>query len=270
MSASAVLRRRLAAALRDLRTQRGLSQEEVANALGTSARTIIRTEKGETALSASVLCGFLDVCEADRETKERLTELGKHTRRRGGWWSPFRDIFPGPYLQFEDEGALVRNYEPLLVPGLLQTEEYVREGVTPQPQRERYVEVRMRRQRRITTGDLQLRAVIDEAVLYRIGDGKTAHNQLRHLFEATRLPNVTVRVVTKSPVAHPAIGYPFVIVSFPSAVDRDVAMMETLTGERYAIDTDEVAMCNRLFGRLEDWALNETDSTELIREYLKP
>lgn len=256
MSASAVLRRRLATQLREIRLAAGLSQDHLAEAMDVSLRTVMRAEGAETTLKAADLARFLEVCGADRETRDRLVELGQQARKRGGWWSAYRDLLPGPYVQLEAEATAVRTYQPLLVPGLLQTERYARALLTTVPTDspeniERHVEAKLARQERVRSGDLAMHAVIDESALARIGDDDLAREQLKHLQALAKLPNVTLLAVPWTAGLYPAAGLAFVVLSFAAAIDPDVAMAETIGGERYFDDAEEVAVMNARFTDIE-------------------
>lgn len=269
MSASAVLRRRLATRLRDLRVRAGLSQDEIIDRANVDRRTIVRAESGEITLSARYLARYLDVCGVDRETRAELLELGTQARKRGGWWVAYKDLYAGPYLQLEAEASEVCNYEPLLVPGLLQTPEYMRVAMrsTSEAQVERHIEARQRRQERVTSGALTVRAVLDEAVLWRMGAGAAAHGQLEYLLDMAALPNVDIRVVPWSAGVYPGTRFSLAILRFPETVDPDLAMTETAIGERYADDADEVAALDALYHETQAAALSQELSADLVRTH---
>lgn len=159
----------------------------------------------------------------------------------GGWWSSYRDLLPGPYVQLEAEATLVRNYQPSKVPGLLQTSDYARAVVRassltiPPEEVERRVAVRMKRQERLRGDDpLTLHVLLDEAVLRRRAGGPDITcGQLERLIEAAELPNVTIRVLSYEAGLYPAVGNPFVILTFADSVDPDVVLCENRVGERY-------------------------------------
>ena len=61
--------------------------------------------------------------------RDGLIQLTRDARQPG-WWHSFRDVLPNPYevyIGLEAGAASIRNFEPIVVPGLLQTEEYARE-----------------------------------------------------------------------------------------------------------------------------------------------
>lgn len=273
MSASLVLRRRLAGELRALRLQAGLSQEQVAEYLDASAYKIVRIENAQSTVGMSDLRQLLTLYEVDAETRERLIELGRNARKRGGWWSSYRDLLPGPYVQLEAEAAIVRNYQASIVPGLLQTSEYARAMVlaasraVADEEVERRVDARIKRQERLH-GDspLELRALIDEAVLHRrAGEPGIMRRQLEHLVEAAGLPNVSLRVLSYGAGLYPSIGNPFVVLTFAESVDPDVVLCENRVGERYFHDADEIAGFHADFRQMTKVSLDEAASVTLIK-----
>ncbi len=271
MSASVVLRRRLGNQLRELRSSVGIPQEDLAERIDVSRWTIMRTEAGENLIRAGDLTKWLDACGADPETRERLTELGKQARKRGGWWSAYRDLLPGPYVQLEAEAAKVRSYEPLMVPGLLQTEDYIRAGFellpgASQEYTDRHIEVRTRRQQRVASGDLAIHTVVDEAVLQRlVGNRDIMKAQLQHLVESIEQPNVTVRIIPFGAGMYRSMGLPFVILSFREPSDPDIVMAETLAGEKQFEEAEEIAMFNAVYDELDALTLGDEGSARRIK-----
>lgn len=274
MTASAVLRRRLGVEMRDLRLAADLPQGIVARRLEMSIRTIQRMEAGDTAVAVRDLRQMLAAYGADPDTRDRLIDLGKQARQRG-WWSPYRRLYPGPYIELEAGASWVRTYESSVVPGLLQTDEWMRYAFaalpTPPVDVDTHVDVRMRRQERVRTGELTLDALIDESVLHRIGegDGEIGRRQLVYLAEACHWPNVSVRVVPFSTGTHAGTGTPFTILRFPDPVDADIVMSETLAWERYFDDAREVAVYNAIFDAMDEIATNPDDTKTQLDEQLK-
>src|ERR1700689_4204887 len=125
----AVQRRRLRAELRKARLEAGLTQDQVAVAMDWSLSKLIRIENGSVGISTNDLKAILrlyKIVEADRTSD--LVALARAARERS-WWSVYRDVAPPRLLQlieYEAASFITRNFQPLLVPGLLQTEDYAR------------------------------------------------------------------------------------------------------------------------------------------------
>lgn len=267
-----MLRRRLAGELRTLRLRAGLSQEEVAEYLDASTNKVIRIENAQSSIGISDLRQLFTLFKVDADTRERLLDLGRNARKRGGWSSAYRDLLPGPYLQLEAEASTVRNYEASIVPGLLQTPDYARamvlassQTVTPE-EVERRVAARMKRQERLQSDNpLTLHALIDEAALRRrAGSPEAMRAQLERLIEASGLPNVVLRVLPYEAGLYPAVGNPFVILGFPEPIDPDVVLCEDRVGERYFHDSQDVARFHADYQRMIELSLGEDASVTLI------
>ena len=198
-----VRRRRLGQELRRLREQKGMTAEEVAEQLLVSQSKISRLENGRRSISqrdVRDLCGVYEV--EDQRIVDSLMQMAKESRQQG-WWHAFGDIPYSVYIGLETDAANLRVYEPQVVPGLLQTRQYAEAMISGRPAGgapddvEKRVEVRMRRQERITDPEdpLRLWAVVDEAALRRVvGNRAVMRDQLEHLVEQCQLPHVTVQV----------------------------------------------------------------------------
>jgi len=137
--------------------------------------------------------------------RDGLIQLTREARQPG-WWHSFRDVLPNPYkvyIGLEAGAASIRNFEPVVVPGLLQTADYAREIFRNGPIEldpdgvERLVEVRLARQEILTRDDRpRLWAVIDEAVIHRVvGSAEVMRGQLRHLADAAQQGKTTIQVM---------------------------------------------------------------------------
>jgi Domain of unknown function (DUF5753) len=172
-----------------------------------------------------------------------------------------RDILPNPYevyIGLEAGAASIRNFEPIVVPGLLQTEEYARKTLRNGPGEldredvERLVQVRMERQRILGREDRpRLWAVLDEAVIRRlVGGPEVMREQLRHLIDCAEQGKTTLQVVPFGAGAHAGTTGPFVILEFPEPTDPDVVYVETLAGDIYLEASPDVDRYALAFARL--------------------
>jgi transcriptional regulator with XRE-family HTH domain len=233
-----VQRRRLRTELRKARQDAGLTQEQVAAAMDWSLSKLIRIEAGSVGISTNDLKALLRHYQLDDpEVTSELVALARAARERS-WWSVYRDIAPPGLLQligYEAASFIIRNFETLLVPGLLQTEDYARavvpsleEGATTD-RVSTVVEIRMRRQEQLDRDDPPLLFfILDEAVVRRlIGGRDVMRRQIHHLIEMAARPNVTIEIVPFSAGTHPGLTGPFVIVEFPDPGDDDVLYLET-------------------------------------------
>jgi len=268
--------RRLALELLRRREAAGLTREEAARQLEWSTSTIFRIETGRSRPqpgNVRVLLGLYGVTGPERDGLIRLAREA----RQPGWWHSFRDVLPNPYevyIGLEAGAASIRNFEPNVVPGLLQTEEYARQTLRNGPGEldredvERLVQVRLERQRILGREDRpRLWAVIDEAVIRRVvGGPEVMREQLRHLIECAEQGKTTLQVVPFGAGAHAGTTGPFIILDFPEPTDPAVVYVETLAGDIYLEEPLDVDRYTLAFARLLAAALHPDDSVRLVQQ----
>lgn len=266
--------RRLAAQLRGLRASAGLSREEVVERTGVNVATLYRIEHGRVRPQARTLQALLQAYGVNTDQASELLALSRESGQRG-WLQGFTADLSDPYLtyiSFENEARSIRNYESLLLPGLLQTRHYARAvfavglpGASPD-EVERRVEVTMTRQAVLTRPEpVRLWAIVDEAALHRQVGGQTVmQDQLQYLTRAVASPAVTLQVISFQAGAHPGMPGSFTIVRFPGDQDPDVVYIGATAGEQLIEAEPEVARYNEAFQHLRAMALSPVDSGTLI------
>jgi transcriptional regulator with XRE-family HTH domain len=286
-------RRRLGGALRELRESTQLTLDDAGKPLQRSAATISRLENGKVKPRVLDVAVLLDLY-ADRrpdvvteDQRKRVLTLATESRREA-WFSPFRDVLAGTmisdhmrrYVEFETDASRIESYEPDVVPGLLQTESYIRAIAeryysenTPE-QRERFVAFRLARQNVLRRREepLQLHVVLGELVLRRpIGGPDVMREQLSALADQLRngLPNVTIQVAPASLLTRGAIGGPFVVMSFSDSQDDDLVYLEGRSGAEYLQGADDLKEYRALFHDLESSALDRDASLAMLEEAIK-
>ncbi|MGH3885413.1 MAG: DUF5753 domain-containing protein [Pseudonocardiaceae bacterium] len=145
------------------------------------------------------------------------------------------------YLGLEQAASVIRAYEPQLVPGLLQTEDYARAVMllrhlhASAGEIERRVALRMARQAFLSQpGAPELWVALDEAALRRpLGGQKVQRAQLLHLIEIAQLPNITLQIAPFEVGGHVATGGPFTILRFSEPGLPDIVYLEHLTSAVY-------------------------------------
>jgi transcriptional regulator with XRE-family HTH domain len=266
----AVRRRELGALLRTLRTEKGLTVEQVAEQLLCSPSKVSRMETGHGIATLrdirdlSNLYGVAD--EAQRDRMMRLAVEGKQQ----GWWEAY-DLPYSKYVGLEAEAVSIHGYQSSVVPGLLQTADYARalhEAAAPKLSPdiiEQRVEVRLIRQQLLVRENPPIfKEVIDEAALHRIVGGHAVMcRQLERLIEACRLPDVTIRVIPFTVGAHPALESNFKILEL-TLPSPDVVYVEGLLGSFYLERPEELESFNRVFDQLQTIALSPDETVELI------
>ncbi len=246
-----VLRMLLGAQLRRLREAQGVTRETAGWEIRASESKISRMELGRV--------GFKERDVADLLTLYGVTSSDERTAllalvgqaNTPGWWHRYGDLLPGwfqSYVGLESAATLIRTYEVQFVPGLLQTEEYVRAVIllghrsVSEDEIKRRVDLRLARQQVLTRPDpSRLWAVIDEAALRRtIGGPGVMRAQLEALVRATKLPNVTLQVMPFHAGGHAATGGGFTILRFPDQDLPDVIYLEQLISALYFDKRDDV------------------------------
>jgi transcriptional regulator with XRE-family HTH domain len=270
-------RRRLGAELKRCREAAGMTQEIVSRHFEWHSAKVTRIETARVAVTPRDVKDLLTLYGVtDDEYREALMALARRSREKT-WWADYRDLMrPGDFVGLEAGAASMRTWEPLVVPGLLQTEEYIRALIRsgrpsdPDKDIDRRISLRLARQARLT-GDrpLEFSAIIDESVVRReIGGRRVMADQLRHLIEATQLPNVTVQILPLDAGAHPFLGGPAALLEFREVTHLDVVYVEGLAGDYYEEQPNEVARYRQDFERLSARALDDRMSIKLIEGLL--
>jgi transcriptional regulator with XRE-family HTH domain len=163
--------RELGTRLRGLRTEHGLTVEEVAEKLLCSATKISRLETGARRPSLRDVRDLCALYEVDEPTSAELMGLARAAREQG-WWTRYEDLDLDPLIGLEQEAATITCYSINYIPGLLQTQEYARgiiEAVAPRMDPrilQQRVEARLRRQQLLLADSPpRYRVLLDEAVL---------------------------------------------------------------------------------------------------------
>ena len=273
-----VRRRRLALELRRLRETAKLTCEDVAERLECSASKISRVETGRVSVSPRDVRDMLQIYGVPEDQRDSLVQLARESRQKG-WWHAYGDsVQPhfGTYLGLESAASEIRIYEVNLIPGLLQTEEYARTVISagmvdkPRADIERSVALRMERQQVARTIMPKVWVVLDEAALRRqVGGPEVMRIQLEHLREIGSLRNVSLQVIPFGGGAHPAMGRPFVILSFGEDLDPDVVYLEDLTSVLWVENVYEIDRYNVFFHHLSATALSFESSAALMTAVLK-
>ncbi|GAA3127831.1 hypothetical protein GCM10017687_48370 [Streptomyces echinatus] len=182
------------------------------------------------------------------------------------------------YIGLETDAESLRVYEPQLVTGLLQTRAYAEalvQGALPETSTaeiDKRVQVRLRRQERITAAHnpLRLWVVLDEAALRRVvGSKLVMREQLEHLIEMSQLPHVTVQVLPFEVGAHPGLNGQYAILEFADAADSSVVYLEGVTSDLYLEKAQDVQKYAVMYEHLRAQSLNVEASRQYIADVAK-
>lgn len=281
-----VQRRRLRVELRRARSQVGLTQRQVADELGWSPSKLLRIENGQVGISQTDLRALLDhYGVTDTELIKSLKEMAQQGRRQQTW-SQYRDVlYPEfmAYLSYEGSASLLRQCEPLLVPGLLQTEEYARavnvafasKDLTERDI-ERQVEARMLRQQILERDSpLEMFFILDESVVRRWvgtkpGDAKIIVQQLRRLQEVNEHPRFSVQIVPFKQGLHFGMQGGFTMLEFPDPEDDELLFLDNRAASVSTREsTDVIANYKEEFYRLEAAAIERAVLGDFLSAIIK-
>jgi transcriptional regulator with XRE-family HTH domain len=257
--------------LRALRTEAGLTVEQVAESLLCSPSKVSRLETGHRGASARDIRDLSDLYQVDPAQREHLAELARESKVQA-WWQPYGLPYE-TYVGLETEALCISDFESGVFPGLLQTPDYTRvihESGMPKLSSdviEQRIEVRLVRQAALTREEPappKLDAIIDEAVLHRpVGGPEVMRAQIDRVIAACELPNVTVRVLPFAAGAHPALDSTFILLEFEEPVPG-VVYVEGLVGHLLLERAVDVQRYRQVFERLRTTSLDEQKSLDLM------
>lgn len=269
--------RRLGRLLSDYRLTKGLSGTELAARLGIHQGTWSKIESGKTRLSPALLSKVVEVLKIPPAAAAQLDSL-RRTAEEPGWWQDYGDILSDAVhmlIELEAEASWIRTYEGQLIPGLLQTRRYAERVITAVSPHiriadiDRYLELRMRRQKRLAEG-MRLTAILGEAAIrQQIGGPDTLREQLHHLITATREHDVTIQIVPFTAEGHAALGDSFTLIQWPDEDNPQAVYVDGVTSwtvhERDGIIRSYV----HAFASVQAQALDPRESLHLIEEVMK-
>ncbi|MEW2388996.1 helix-turn-helix transcriptional regulator [Streptomyces venezuelae] len=257
--------RRLGAELRKLREAAGLSVNAASSRIGMGAAHLSHIEAARTAVSADRLVALLYAY--DVRSEPYTTHLAGMAESDGkGWWTEFRTRLPQHSLdlaELEARAPKIQSYETLLVPGLLQTEAYMRAlfyssrpGASPS-EIEALVDFRRARQQILSDDSTTaLHAIVHEAALrITVGSPEVMRGQLSHLVRAAQRPGTTIQILPFESGARAWFGTPILI------LDSDAPGLETVMLEHPAAplllgDAESIARYKSAFNSLKRNALS--------------
>lgn len=270
-------RRRLAQQLRTLRDQADMKSAEVAARLEWAPSKLTRMERNEgkryDVNDIALLC---EIYGTDDRLRDHLMQLARDGRKRG-WWDPYDKMLSEAtttFIGLEAEAASVLVFEPLTVPGLLQTEDYAHAVMRAsaanlsEEQIQTRIDVRMRRQKALYEDPpLEVFAVLDEGVLRRqVGGPEVMRAQREHLRRVAELSNVTVQVIPFDAGAHPGMSSSFNILQFPEPGDLDAVFTDLVAGEMFIEESAEVKRYHAAFLNLVGAAASPANTLDILTD----
>jgi transcriptional regulator with XRE-family HTH domain len=269
-----VRRKRLGIELRRLREQAGLTCEEVGHRLDCSGTRISRIETGRISIRPGDVRELLEIYDVLGAEADLLVQLAREARQKG-WWHTYGRALPAwfeAYVGLEAAAARFRDFQSMVIPGLLQTEDYARAVLraAPYPRTaddiDRQVALRMERQSILDQpSPPNLWLVLTESVVrVQVGGPVVMRSQLQRLIDVAGRSNVTLQVLPVTTAAQVQPISPFTILEFPDTADPTVVYLEHLTGSLFLETEEEIRRYTVLFDHLCAEALGKTASIDLI------
>lgn len=284
-SGSTVPRRRLGRLLEQAREDAGIKRVDAAKAIEKSGPTLWRVEAGKVPIRTLEVEALCRLYKVDAEMASVMKGLASETKAKPkGWWEAYGDAVPDwfdLYVGLEAEARRIDTYEPELVPGLFQTEDYARTLIRKghpeenEEEAERRVQLRVGRQKILTRpiDPPMIRVILRETILRTpVGSTGIMAAQLRHLADAADLPNVAIRVVPFVAGFHLGIlSGAFSVIRFAlNGVGEEreppTVYSDLYTGAIYVDNEDEVARYEQTFEEVWGAALDEEGSRAALRE----
>jgi transcriptional regulator with XRE-family HTH domain len=276
-----VRRLRLAAELRSLRTDAGLTHEQLAKRIGQSRAQISRLENGHVVDQADII-QILDTLGVDGDRWTQIITIAREAGERG-WWESNKAMGERQALfaNLEAGAATIREFQMTFVPGLLQTPEFTRARVEADRamgpvgyKPGKAVEARMGRQRMLRRpGGPGYEVIIDEVAVRRLAaPTEVVKKQLYQLAATVNgHPKITVRVLPVDAVIS-EFSVPrsaFSLYTFPDPGDPAVVAVDTVTDDLVLTELDAVRRYEDLYGKLREAALPMDDSLEFLIQAAK-
>jgi transcriptional regulator with XRE-family HTH domain len=268
-----VAKRRLSRRLLQLRVQSGYTANHVCDMLNWGRGKVGRFEANQWKRpEMSDIRDLLRIYDVDEGEKEQLEELAIQARARP-WWRDYSDIFENEFPGFENDASRIRVFMPLVLPGLLQSQDYaeafMRIGPRPPSWRRKVLDTRLRRQEILSRpGDTapMLTAVITEASLrYQWGSRSDRRDQIEHLIDMGRRPNIDLRIQRFTDGPPPGLMSAINIFDFAEG-EPSIAFTETDFAVVEVNDPDQVSRYIQSFEKAVDGALEPSDTAIYLRQ----
>ncbi|MFF3158527.1 Scr1 family TA system antitoxin-like transcriptional regulator [Streptomyces sp. NPDC057910] len=245
--------------LKLFREKAGMSQEALAEAVDYSYEQTASIEQGR------------------RPTKARFAEQAEEVLGAGGALAVLQEdvdraklpLFFQDFALIEAEALSRPAYDPLLIPGLLQTEAYARalfSAHCPPLDDEtidQHVDARLSRQKLLTrTPPVELSFIIGDSALHSMGDRAVMNDQFTHLLEVGKRRNVEIQIMPADRGFHPGLNGPLVLLE--TLEHRQVGYVESQEVGVVVTDPGKVSAFAMRYGKLRTQALSTEESARLI------
>lgn len=269
-------RQRLAAILRRLRDDAGLSTYQLSEVLGWSQSRVTRIERGLTGTTDADITAWANATNAPQAVRDELTDLAYEAWNESHSWrtSHRRGLAERQREMGRTERSCtaIRHFQPESIPGLLQSPSYARlllemANITGQQDIDEAVAARMERQQILREPGREFRYILAEGALrWRPGPVEVMAEQRDHLLgKLAALPSMSLAVLPYDQVARNAYIHPFMICDNPTVPS---VLVESYAGEKTIYNPDEIAVYEDVFAQLQESALTGDEAVSFIRSVL--
>lgn len=271
--------RRLGGALKRYREAAKLDQQHAAEHIAGSNTKISRIETGQVSARPGDVRLMLELYGVeDREVYLQLEQLARDSNKRG-WWLDFpfvtRDEGFTDVVTLETDANYIQTWHPLFIPGMLQTDEYVRTLLRHKAVRDNQivdeaVAIRQARRKIITDKGTEFAAVIWEPALTApMPSAETHRKQLQHILDLAERPNVSVQVLPLSEWQAAHLSTHFTMFNFGPEPGPQAVAYDTTTSSVLFEDLAEMATHARIFEELRSAALTREQSVAFVRKAME-
>ena len=254
--------------LKEIRIGAGYkSQDEFSSLLSKDRSVVGKAESGEYPPTDAVLTDWLNLCGIEGRLRTVVVGMAKFARMRDG--GPVKVWFVG-WVDAEGKAHTLRIWQPIIVPGIVQTPAYARElfvamGMNDD-QVSGYVQSRLSRQVILDRADPpSVVIVLDELALHRlIGTPEIMREQVEHLLELSKRPNIHIHILPARTGANAGLGGPIHLAT--GIGSPEVLLVGALIEDQVSADPMLVKRASATFDGVRGDALNRADSRNALME----
>lgn len=270
--------RRLGAALRKYREAAKLDQQHGADHIVGSKAKISRIESGQVTARPGDVRLLLELYGVeDPEVYRQLEQLARDSNKRG-WWVNYPWALNPEYADFvtlEADATYIRTWQPLYLPGLLQTDGYVKAllegGLAASTPEDVELAIARRRERRktIETGGARYAAIVWEPVVTAPMPSPAVHReQLLHLIDVAQRRNVTFQVLPLSEWHAAHMASHFVMFSFGAEPAPEAVAFDSTTSTVFVEELDDMVRHAEAFEELRSAAMTPKQTLSFLSDQL--
>jgi transcriptional regulator with XRE-family HTH domain len=278
MATPTVLQLQLGKELKRLREARGWTLAEAVEVLGNKATKLSRLENGQSSVRPLDIRVLYEALGAAPEETEWAVEIAKHCNQRGRW-SGYRSVYGKFFRMAVDltqDAIKINSYHTETMPGLLQTEDYMRSVFEAIPYSretvDQGVKARLERQQvLVKPNPPEVSFILSESTLLRrVGDAAIMREQIEHVIDISTRPNIQVRVLPfESRTFPPGCMFPFELFTIRSHEESqplEYVYVEDYDDGRYRDDRESVYTYSDLWRRFRGASLDPQETRAMLEQ----